>query len=319
MNVEKLIKQVDGSSRGLYAEAAVEGLIIFDENLASPDLGLRAPHRLVPYLAQISHESAGFSTVREIWGPTAQQLKYDPSSNSSVSKDLGNTFLGDGFRFRGRGLLMATGRSNYAEFTQFCQSIRPEAPNFVEEPEAMELSPWSGLVAIWFWTLGNQTGKSLNVYADDGNFEAITRKINGGLTGYDDRCQRYVKYAMAVLGFESSTQEHIRQFQTSAGFTGKDVDGIAGVKTRAAMHAALKKMPATPLTQASTEVQMSGRGGGAGGYFRVDGVTGSGQEWYVEPDRLTFLAEVGKEVVPISIPREALKSALKEWGKRGSV
>lgn len=321
MDVESLIKQVDGGSRGLYAGAVVEGLLIFDDQIViRPELELlREPHRLVPYLAQMSHESAGFTTVREIWGPTAQQLKYDPSSHSSLSVELGNNLPGDGFRYRGRSPVMVTGKANYGKFTKFCQGIIPKAPNFVEEPEALELSPWSGLAAVWFWNRGNQTGKSLNAYADDGNFEAITRKINGGLTGYEDRCQRYVKYALAALGFESSTPEPIRQFQKATGFTGKDVDGIAGTKTRAAMHVELKKLPATPLTQTSTEVQMSGPRGDAGGYFKVHGVTESGQEWYVEPGSLIFMAEVGKEVVPISIPREALESALEEWGKRRSI
>ena len=64
--------------------------------------------RVAAFIAQIGHESGQLVYVREIWGPTPTQAKYEGR------KDLGNTVPGDGFKYRGRGLIQITGRANYA-------------------------------------------------------------------------------------------------------------------------------------------------------------------------------------------------------------
>lgn len=134
--------------------------------------------RLAAFLAQIGHESGGLAYTREIWGPTPQQLRYEKPS--SLAKDLGNTEEGDGSRFRGRGLIQITGRSNY---TALSKDLGVDA---VTKPELLEQSPLAADVAGWFWNK-----RKLNRAADVGDFKLITRRINGGLTGYGHRLALY--------------------------------------------------------------------------------------------------------------------------------
>lgn len=218
-------------------DSMIAGLRSFREVSRNPDYSLEPPHRYVPFLAQISHESMGFRRDEEIWGPTDAQKRYEGRA------DLGNTRPGDGFRFRGRTMIQSTGRANAKRFTSWCRSYWYDCPDFEADPDQMLVDPWGGLCPIWFWNVGNQTGNSLNYYADEGNFEAITRKINGGLNGYADRCDRYVRYGLLVLGF---SPHDVRGFQKQAKL---DVDGIAGQKTRAAIHTALKELDSsvTPI------------------------------------------------------------------------
>lgn len=130
--------------------------------------------RQAAFLAQISHESGGLHFVREIWGPTVAQSKYEGR------KDLGNAQPGDGLRYRGRGLIQITGRANYAS----CRDgLKPYgAPDFEAEPEKLEAPRWAAMSAGWYWS-----ERDLNALADAGDFEKITRKINGGLNGYEER------------------------------------------------------------------------------------------------------------------------------------
>jgi putative chitinase len=195
-----------------------------------PPIGLDRPHRLAHFLAQVLHESGSFKFDREIWGPTPAQKRYEGR------KDLGNLQPGDGSRYRGRGPIQITGRANYRAFTKWARSIDPKAPDFEKTPEAVNTGKWEGLGPIWYWSLGNPTGKSLNAYADDNNIEMITRRINGGLNGFDDRVSYYVRAALVILGY---APDAVRQFQRDRPAAGA-ADGIAGAKTRMAMHQALK-------------------------------------------------------------------------------
>ena len=203
--------------------------------MAGIGAGLNRPHRLVIYLAQIGHESDWFRWDREIWGPTAAQARYDTRA------DLGNTPAadGDGYLYRGRGPIQITGKFNYRRFAEWAQKLDARAPNFVVSPDLINTDPWEGLVPIWYWDSGNPTGESLNVYADEANHEMVTRLINGGLNGYADRLARYTRAALVLLGFGPTD---IRAFQAKV-FTGRDVDGIDGPKTRAALHQALLAQP----------------------------------------------------------------------------
>lgn len=207
--------------------------------LAGNSAGLNRPARLTHYLGQTSHESMGWHYDREVWGPTAAQKRYEGR------KDLGNTQPGDGSRFRGRGGVQITGRANYAAFTKWARARSEAAPDFVSDPDAVNRDPWEGLGPIWYWDDGNPTGKSLNVYADANNAEMVTRRINGGLNGYDDRLAKYTRAALVLLGYGPT---EVRRFQQDAGFTGKDVDGLAGPATRAALHRALTASPLVRLT-----------------------------------------------------------------------
>lgn len=188
--------------------------------------GLHMPHRLVLYLAQTSHETGGFTHDREIWGPTPAQKRYEGR------KDLGNIFPGDGSKFRGHTGMQITGRANTTEFRDWCrEQVNRDVPDFVQDPELMNTDPWEGLGPIWYWD-----SRNLNRYADQGDIEMVTQRINGGLNGYEDRCRRYTRIALLTLGFKPYA---IKEFQASNGLKS---DGIAGPRTRAALHSALVRL-----------------------------------------------------------------------------
>ena len=136
--------------------------------------------RICAFLAQVGHESGRLRYTREIWGPTPQQERYEPST--SLSKRLGNIEPGDGSRYRGRGLIQTTGRANYAMTTVKLREFIPETPDFEATPILLESDRWAALSAALFWRV-----KGLNRFADSGNFAELSRRINGGYTGLADR------------------------------------------------------------------------------------------------------------------------------------
>lgn len=140
------------------------------------------PARLAAFLAQIGHESGGLRWVREI----ATGQAYEGRAS------LGNTQPGDGPRYLGRGLIQITGRFNYRATARSLQPLG--APDFEAEPEALELPQWAAWSAADYWA-----SRGLNELADAGDFEAITRRINGGLNGHADRIARW-KRAQAAIG-----------------------------------------------------------------------------------------------------------------------
>lgn len=193
--------------------------------------GLDRPHRLAQYVPQITHESGRFRYDREVWGPTPAQKRYDTRT------DLGNTAArdGDGFKFRGRTAMQITGGHNTREFRDWCREVvDPHAPDFVANPDLMNTDPWEGLGPIWYWET-----RSLNRYADEGDAEMVTRRINGGLNGFEDRLQLLDRTSLILLGYRPID---VRVFQDHAGLK---VDGISGPRTRAAFHAALLEVGAT--------------------------------------------------------------------------
>ena len=134
-------------------------------------------HRLQMFMAQIAHESDGFRTTRE----------YASGEAYEGRRDLGNVEPGDGVKFRGRGLIQLTGRHNYEVFSKILGKPLYELPETVEHfPLALEVS-------CLFWKL-----KDLNKWADKGDFETITKRINGGLNGYDQRLE-YLDKAVDIF------------------------------------------------------------------------------------------------------------------------
>lgn len=145
--------------------------------------------RIAHFLAQVMHESGGCRWLREIWGPTEAQRRYEPVT--SVSRSLGNLYKGDGERFKGRGLIQLTGRANYQRFTD--KVGKDFGVDFVAQPELVESAPFAVLVAGWFWNLRN-----VNAAADQDDLLKVTRLVNGGRNGLSDRA-RYLKRAKLVL------------------------------------------------------------------------------------------------------------------------
>ena len=130
--------------------------------------------RQAAFLAQIGHESGGLHWVTELWGPTAAQSGYEGRG------DLGNTEPGDGYRFKGRGLIQTTGRANYAAASSALGVDLIANPERLAEPELAARS------AGQFWQ-----SRGLNELADTADFIRITRKINGGVNGLADRQALY--------------------------------------------------------------------------------------------------------------------------------
>lgn len=128
--------------------------------------------REAAFLAQICHESGSLKYVLEI----ASGKDYEGRA------DLGNTHAGDGPKYKGRGLLQITGRANY-EACGFALG-----KNLIADPQYLETPMGASRSAAWFW---EKSG--LNELADQGSFGTITKKINGGYNGLDDRIRHYVR------------------------------------------------------------------------------------------------------------------------------
>ena len=143
---------------------------------------INARLRQAAFLAQIGHESGSLVYVKELGGPS-YFVKYDGR------KDLGNTQPGDGAKFCGRGLIQVTGRANYRTASQvlFGDERLLFSPELLEKPE------WAAKSAVWFWSTRN-----LNELADADRFTDLTKKINGGTNGLEDRKARY-RLALSVL------------------------------------------------------------------------------------------------------------------------
>ncbi|WP_238941035.1 glycoside hydrolase family 19 protein [Sphingomonas beigongshangi] len=142
---------------------------------------LATPLRLAHFLAQVGHESAGFRQFVEIWGPTPAQRRYEGRT------DLGNVKPGDGFRFRGRGPIQITGRTNYRRFGTII------GVDLIADPDAAARPPIGIKLACAFWT-----AHRINAAADRDDVEAVTRIINGGTNGLADRAAR-LAVAKALL------------------------------------------------------------------------------------------------------------------------
>lgn len=137
-----------------------------------PKYEINTPLRLSAFLAQVGHESGRFRFPEEIAKGDAYEGR----------KDLGNVHKGDGRKFKGRGLIQLTGRSNYEAISQDLGIDFVSAPAMLAAPE---YAVWS---ACWFWNKNK-----LNELADQGRFRDITKKINGGYNGLEDREKLYNK------------------------------------------------------------------------------------------------------------------------------
>lgn len=133
--------------------------------------------REAAFLAQIGHESGQLLYVKELASGGAYEGRAD----------LGNTQPGDGIRFKGRGLIQITGRANYVT------AMMELDIDCVEHPELLEQPINAARTAAWFWFT-----HGLNELADTSDFIKITRKINGGINGLEDRQKLYAK-ALEVL------------------------------------------------------------------------------------------------------------------------
>jgi putative chitinase len=175
---------------------------------ALPDYDINTPPRIASFVAQCAHESGNFTAIKEnlnyraetlskVWprlfpADVAAQYAHNQEAiaNRAYANRMGNgdESSGDGFRFCGRGLIQLTGKSNYQAFADSVQMDINDVPEYLATFEGAVQS------ACWFWENNN-----LNSWADQGDIEKITRIINGGTLGLEDRTARY-HHALQVLG-----------------------------------------------------------------------------------------------------------------------
>lgn len=179
-----------------------------------PDYEINTPQRIAAFIAQCSHESAGFTALRENLNYRWQSLrkifpKYFPTdelaqeyankpnkqeaiANRVYANRMGNgpESSGDGWRFCGRGLIQLTGRDNYSWFAASLGITVEEASEYLQTFEGAAQS------ACWFWETNG-----LNRWADAGDILTLTKRINGGTIGLDDRIKHY-NHALHVLGVD---------------------------------------------------------------------------------------------------------------------
>jgi putative chitinase len=177
-----------------------------------PDYEINTAQRIAAFVAQCSHESAGFTALKENLNYKAATLrkifpKYFPTddlanayanmpnkqeaiANRVYASRMGNgdEHSGDGYRYCGRGLIQLTGKSNYQSFADSLEMNVEDVPEYLATFEGAAQS------ACWFWESNN-----LNQWADKGDILTLTKRINGGTIGLEDRIKHY-EHALHVLG-----------------------------------------------------------------------------------------------------------------------
>ena len=174
-----------------------------------PDYDINTIPRVAAFLAQTAHESGGYKALKEnlnyraetlmkVWPryfpnmDIAQQYAQQPEkiANRAYGGRMGNgpEASGDGFRYCGRGLIQLTGKDNYTKFAESIETPVEDIPEFLGTFEGAVQS------ACWFWESNN-----LNQFADSGDMLTLTKRINGGTLGLDDRIKHY-NHAMHILG-----------------------------------------------------------------------------------------------------------------------
>lgn len=176
-----------------------------------PDYEIDTPQRIAAFIAQCSHESGGFTTIKENLNyrpeslvklfskyfdlSTAQRYCALPNKQEAIANRIyasrmgnGDEASGDGYKYCGRGLIQLTGKDNYFWFSSSL-GITPE-----DASEYMATFEGAAQSACWFWE-----NNKLNQWADAGDILTLTKRINGGTIGLEDRIKHY-EHALHVLG-----------------------------------------------------------------------------------------------------------------------
>lgn len=177
-----------------------------------PEYEINTPQRIAAFIAQCAHESGGFmvlkenlnyrpATLRKIFAKyfpddfIAEQYCSLPNRQEAIANRVyanrmgnGDEASGDGYRYCGRGLIQLTGKENYTSFADSLE-ISPE-----EVSEYLATFEGAAQSACWFWESNN-----LNQWADNGDILTLTKRINGGTIGLEDRIKHY-EHALHVLG-----------------------------------------------------------------------------------------------------------------------
>ena len=176
------------------------------------DYDINTPNRIAAFVAQCAHESGGFmvlkenlnykaATLRKIFpkyfpnDQIAQEYASKPNKQVAIASKVYANRMGngdeasqEGWKFCGRGLIQLTGKSNYQAFADSLEMDINDVPEYLATFEGASQS------ACWYW----ETNK-LNQWADISDILTLTKRINGGLIGYEDRKKHY-DHALHVLG-----------------------------------------------------------------------------------------------------------------------
>jgi len=176
-----------------------------------PQYEIDTPNRVAAFIAQCGHESMGFTALQENLNYSADGLrkifgKYFPTAeiakqyarkpemiaNRAYANRIGNgdEDSGDGYKYRGRGIIQITGRNNYSKCSI---ALFEDETNLLENPDLLLEPHYAMHSACWFW---NAT--RLNELADSGDIKTMTKRINGGYLGLEDRIAHY-NHALEVL------------------------------------------------------------------------------------------------------------------------
>jgi putative chitinase len=173
-----------------------------------PDYEINTPQRMAAFIAQCSHESAGFTALKENLNYSAASLsrvwpsrfppeiaaqyagKQEMIANRAYCDRMGNgpESSGDGWKYAGKGLIQLTGKDNYTRFAESLEMDVEDVPEYLTTFEGAAQS------ACWFWESNN-----LNQWADKGDILTLTKRINGGTIGLEDRIKHY-EHALHVFG-----------------------------------------------------------------------------------------------------------------------
>ena len=235
-----------------------------------PKYEITTTHRVAGFLAQTAHESANYKTITENLNYSSKALnaifgKYFKRAGVDAQKyhrqpekianriyagrmDNGDTASGDGWTFRGGGILQLTGRYNYTEFGKTVGMSAEEATDYVRTPKGAIES------ACWFWKTNN-----INKYCDADDIVRMTKRINGGTIGLADRKKHYA-HALEILGEHWEPSEDnddveyslirqgskggtVKKLQEALGIT---ADGHFGAGTEQALRSWQRENDCTP-------------------------------------------------------------------------
>lgn len=233
-----------------WADAALEIL---------PKYEINTPNRIAGFFAQCGHESMNFTVLSENLNYRAETLeklfsKYfskagrnavdyakqpEKIANVIYASRMGNgdTASGEGYAFRGRGVIQLTGKDNYSAFASSIKMSLPDVIDYVQTKKGALES------ACWYWN-----SRNINAACDANDITKMTKLVNGGTIGLEDRKHHY-EQALAVLGGavpapitnaasiagvlkKGSTGENVKRMQAELGL---EADGSFGPATEAAL------------------------------------------------------------------------------------
>ncbi len=193
-----VLSQLAPNARTAYREAAATAQPVLDRHGIT-----QSKLRLAHFLAQVMHESGALTLQVEnlnysaprlavVWpsrfqprgplNPAAFANNPERLANEVYGGRMGNNKSGDGFRYRGRGLLQLTGRDSYREATTIVRKFTPTAPDFEADPDLVFSAEWALPIAAAEWD-----AKGCNAFADQDQITMVTQRINGGQVGIAER------------------------------------------------------------------------------------------------------------------------------------